>query len=235
MIIRKSIAVLSIAILSLPFHSCKKGAEDPFLSVRSRDNRITGTWLLKEANSSFVSSDLSIFLLWSNTPTTSSMTSLGISVFENGELVITNSTDMSSNGTDSETRNVLTSNYSMTLDILNDGTYTISENYGYTSETMTTYTKQGDVTTTTRTDTTYNPEEQFLNTIERGYWTWEDSKKDKSFINLSGIGSFHILRLAHKELKLEEETNSYTTDQTGVSFFNNDSRSGTSLRFEKDL
>ena len=39
-----------ISILAiLPFtNSCKKGAEDPFLSLKSRNGRITRTWVLKE-------------------------------------------------------------------------------------------------------------------------------------------------------------------------------------------
>jgi hypothetical protein len=36
------------AIFTLPFQSCKKGADDPALSMRSRKARVVGEWTLKE-------------------------------------------------------------------------------------------------------------------------------------------------------------------------------------------
>lgn len=40
----KLVAIAAIGVLSL--QSCKKGDNDPFLSLKSRDARITGTWEL---------------------------------------------------------------------------------------------------------------------------------------------------------------------------------------------
>ena len=37
-----------VLIILLSFNSCKKGENDPFLSLLSRDARITGTWELEE-------------------------------------------------------------------------------------------------------------------------------------------------------------------------------------------
>ena len=39
-----------IFIVVINFNSCKKSENDPFLSLRSRDSRLTGTWKLTEQN-----------------------------------------------------------------------------------------------------------------------------------------------------------------------------------------
>jgi len=45
---RLLIIALGVVMISPLFQSCKKGEEDPFLSLRSRDKRITGTWKLNK-------------------------------------------------------------------------------------------------------------------------------------------------------------------------------------------
>lgn len=43
--------IISALILLLSvFNSCKKGEDDPFLSLRTRTQRLTGTWTLKSAD-----------------------------------------------------------------------------------------------------------------------------------------------------------------------------------------
>ena len=42
-------SVIIIGAITL-FFSCKKGANDPFLSLRSRDSRIVGTWVMTYLN-----------------------------------------------------------------------------------------------------------------------------------------------------------------------------------------
>lgn len=45
----KTLAILAFcAIFALPFQSCKKGEDDPFLSFRSRKARVVGEWTVKE-------------------------------------------------------------------------------------------------------------------------------------------------------------------------------------------
>ena len=48
-IMKKTILNLGLLLLMgvTTLQSCKKGANDPFLSLKSRDSRITGTWVLK--------------------------------------------------------------------------------------------------------------------------------------------------------------------------------------------
>ena len=40
--------ILTIMLIVTAFVGCKKGEEDPIISLRSRDARITGTWELKK-------------------------------------------------------------------------------------------------------------------------------------------------------------------------------------------
>ncbi|MBW8048780.1 MAG: hypothetical protein FVQ77_00255 [Cytophagales bacterium] len=48
--IKKILAITAIALIAMPlFYSCKKGENDPFISLRSRDKRITGEWKLVSA------------------------------------------------------------------------------------------------------------------------------------------------------------------------------------------
>jgi hypothetical protein len=45
----KTFAILSFcAIFALPIQSCKKGSDDPAISLRSRKARVVGEWTLKE-------------------------------------------------------------------------------------------------------------------------------------------------------------------------------------------
>jgi hypothetical protein len=48
--ITKFIAIAVIATLILPLSSCKRGANDPFLTLKSRLGRIAGTWKMGAAD-----------------------------------------------------------------------------------------------------------------------------------------------------------------------------------------
>lgn len=50
-------ALISLAAITIP--SCKRGANDPFLSMRSRDARITGKWKLTGMNHKQVNTSIS--------------------------------------------------------------------------------------------------------------------------------------------------------------------------------
>lgn len=43
------ICILLLSLIILPLQSCKKGKDDPALSLRSRKARMTGEWILKES------------------------------------------------------------------------------------------------------------------------------------------------------------------------------------------
>ena len=52
--ISRIIHCIFLVFLTLSFNSCKKGENDPFLSLKSRDSRITGTWELTNLTASQV-------------------------------------------------------------------------------------------------------------------------------------------------------------------------------------
>jgi len=103
---KKTILNLGLLLLMgvMTLQSCKKGENDPFLSLKSRDSRITGTWVLK-------SKDFS---------QTQSATSNGVTITD----VTTQSYD-GSLLTDVQNGNTNTVSFSSEMTINKDGTYTI--------------------------------------------------------------------------------------------------------------
>jgi len=52
----KFFAILILVILAIPmFNSCKKGADDPFISLRSRSGRLKGIWNLTSGTETYTS------------------------------------------------------------------------------------------------------------------------------------------------------------------------------------
>lgn len=121
----KKVLFLSTAVLLLTtvFTACKKGENDPFLSLRSRKARIAGEWNLDYAE--YVHSNT-----LANTTTTES-----ISFYDQTEVTV-NSTQVSGSTINYE---VLSSPCTVKLTIEKDGTYTQVK------------TKNNEVTTTTGT------------------------------------------------------------------------------------
>jgi len=65
----KFFAILMLVILATPmFNSCKKGADDPFISFKSRDGRLTSTWKLTKIDQT--ESDVTTVSSTSNTVNT---------------------------------------------------------------------------------------------------------------------------------------------------------------------
>ena len=65
------IILIFIIIFSLP--SCKKGENDPFLSLRSRKARITGEWVLKSGNVTYTENDTNDVTTYDGTNAVSSI------------------------------------------------------------------------------------------------------------------------------------------------------------------
>lgn len=93
--------IVSLSIIVIP--SCKKGEDDPFISIRSRDARITAKWKLVNLES-----------------TSSGSTSTSTSTL-NGSILTQTYTSPSFGSSSS------TSSYSVELEINSDGTYTSTE------------------------------------------------------------------------------------------------------------
>ncbi len=103
--------ILILSVVTILF-ACKKGENDPFLSLRSRDARITGKWELKEANWQEQDND-------------------EVSNYTYAENVSNGTITYSETGSPSESFS-----YTMTLEIKKEGTYEmISIEDGVTSRT----------------------------------------------------------------------------------------------------
>ena len=111
MLFKICVILLTFATLS----GCKRGEEDPFISLRSRDSRITGTWVLKNAT---LTSVLTTSISGSTNAITYSVS------YENGIL-----TEISQGTVQGS------SIYSREMTLEKDGTYnSIDTNDGYSSE-----------------------------------------------------------------------------------------------------
>lgn len=110
---KKQILKLSLAIftIALVFSGCKKGENDPFISLKSRTARIANTWELTSEDYKTTS----VNSTYSYTDTYS---------YSNG---IETSTETYSSGGSSQT-NTYTSTYTHEISIKKDGTFTMDEN-----------------------------------------------------------------------------------------------------------
>ena len=228
---KKIIFLLAVAVISATFiSSCKKGEDDPFISFRSRDSRIIGTWTLKSQTytdtrqtvtktTNNVNSDVDN----TDEKTTETYTFDGTTYTEkttddNKDNNTTTSYDYVNNKfttSSSETKDVQTTTdtytYSVEVEIKDDhtykATYTKTE---LTHKTSNSYTYGGN-TTTTETDTSYSPQNTKTWT-EEGNWFWLDANDDKIYIEagpLSGV----LKKLSNKEVIIEY-INKNSTDKT---------------------
>jgi len=148
---KKSILMLAAGALLLATPSCKKGENDPFLSLSSRKGRITGDWSVtgQEGTSSYTSGD------WTSSSTTS---------LSGNTLTTTQSTTNSgTTTTTTETRTI--NDHSWTIS--KDGTFSRTYNYTYTEE------EDGWFGNTTIT-TTYT-----ITSTQTGTWSFVGKAKDE--------------------------------------------------------
>lgn len=103
---KKTILMFAAAIVLLATPSCKKGENDPFLSLKTRDARITGVWELSSMSSTSTNTNIS-----SGTTTISTSTTN-----YDGTLLTTTSGG-----------NTWSVSYSQEMTINKDGTYSMKE------------------------------------------------------------------------------------------------------------
>ena len=148
---KKNILFIALGLIigSVTLTGCKKGENDPFLSLKSRDARITANWKLVKVESSDVSTDPSGTDTYT---TTYDGTTLSAAI----------------NGVTASAYS-----YSLSVEILKDGTYTSTEVADGDSETIT------------------------------GRWVWMSAAKNKTMISLDNLGTFEVNGLKSKELLLK--------------------------------
>jgi len=155
---------MMVFALSLSFVGCKKGENDPFISLKSRDGRITGTWKLSNVDQS-------------NENTTNS----------SGKIVSTTTTEKydGTNWTSSGFGPANTFPFSYEITIEKDGTWSSIEiDDGDTKE-------------------------------ESGYWSWTDSKKNKTGIFIANA-FWTIDQLKNKEMITINDTFDKDTDKDEI-------------------
>lgn len=104
----KRIFIGGIALLLLlPFLSCKKGEDDPGISFRSRKTRLAGSWILKSGSAAYT-----LNLSYNKTY-----------IFDGSRLRLNQTST-------SNVAIVYTGAYTMSLDVLKNGTFVMNEQFG---------------------------------------------------------------------------------------------------------
>jgi hypothetical protein len=147
---KKSILMLAAGALLLATPSCKKGENDPALSLSSRKARISGEWNVTGQNgtSTYTSGN------WSSSTTTS---------LSGSTLTTTQSTTNSGTTTSSTSTRTIT-DHSWVIE--KDGTFSRTYNYTYTEE-------EEDIWGLSTTTTTYT-----ITSMQTGTWSFVGKAKD---------------------------------------------------------
>ena len=219
-------------LLTAPFiiSSCKKGANDPTISLRSRDARIEGKWTMKKLEGKVSESlNSSNVTSYANTVTITNDGSKQALTLEQTLTTITSKVT-----TRSFTKN---QTYSLVLEIKKDQTFVATITTSNVDMKQTTdpavpnpdpvifknsFTiypvKVGNYTfETLKYDEaiTYDANSN-VQTIE-GNWSWEDGVKNKTYIVLDGFGKFYVDALKNKNLTLKsnDSNTNVTTNVLG--------------------
>lgn len=214
--------LLAVAVTSAGFvASCKKGEEDPTISLRSRDGRMIGEWKLVSQemtttdNNSFGSSAGATV---NNTTTVSSVA--------DGSMTVT-TTEVETDPTNTTTPTVTTtttekSDYTMSLNITEDGRAVITTTNSPKTRTLATSPANtcptGFGTPGQTCDGTYTYTNTSNTTTMEGYWNWADSKKKKVMVHIDNLGDFYVNMLKNDEMVLMMDS---SDDMTQTATYNN--------------
>jgi hypothetical protein len=221
---------IALAIVSVTVQSCRKGEDDPAISLRSRDARLIGEWKLSKYDSK-----LEVKNVYTNVGGTSSTGTLIINKVFDGSVetkTISYQDITSPGGTESE-NTTSRSNYSLEMDILKDGTCKITTTQNPISVStvrvpakprpngalaLPSYGLFGVYTwTNSFYDETYNYASSSNKDETTGYWHWLNSNKNKTKVFIDGLGTFNVRQLKNKEIVLELVSD-YTNSGIGVGY-----------------
>jgi len=180
--------LLALLLTTAFVSSCKRGEEDPFLSLRSRDNRIMGEWTVTsvEAREEI------------NESSNSSVVNTIIDQKFSGDSYTTD-TSITTN-TSNYKRTYTQKAYSNTINIMEGGILEAMQKYS--DETVTGTNITGALTNI-----------QSIKTSIKGYWKWGSDDKNKGTVVLSvgvngmffgalGTATYQIQKLTNKEMVL---------------------------------
>ncbi len=206
---KTTILVLMVATIATTFNSCKKGEDDPFLSLRSRDGRLMREWVLDK---------------YDNTQKTiKTSREFNTTITKTTETTISTSGGKSSRVRKEITQNVPGSTTSKNVTDAIEGaslTLKFEKNGKFTSvssEKLATRSQSSspneicfgssgpepfddDLTC----DGTYNFINNVFDETTSESWNWVNSNQNKEYINLGKSGTYYIKRLTAKELVLEK-------------------------------
>ena len=218
----KKILIYSLTLgLILPmFNGCKKGSEDPGLSLRSRDNRITGTWELVEITETH--SEVETFT--QNNLTTTTTTNTDISFNGSNLQTITNVT-IKAPDTTTYTISKNVDVYKLKIEILKDNTAKVEES---STQSESCFENSQNCVTVKISDPTSTSNNY------SGNWYWADSKKNK--IGIMGPHNYfsgNIKRLSNDELIFEEVYEDFTEDKSVASTKSTKTNKTTTYTYKK--
>jgi hypothetical protein len=219
---------IAVAIVSVTVQSCKKGEDDPAISLRSRDARLIGEWKLSKYESK---TDVRDAVSYSTVNGNSITQTLSITESFDGSVQTTTVAyqDAESGGATESENTTYRKNFTLEMNILKDGTckITTTENPVSVSTvriparprpslaTASSSFESGVGYTWTNSfyDETYNFTSSSNKDETTGYWHWLSSNKNKTTVLIDGLGMFNVRQLKNKEIVLElvsDETNSGT-------------------------
>ncbi len=245
--LQKTLLMVAIAAMLMPLlESCKKGKEDPGISFRSRNARVTGTWTLKSYDMSGVTDTTIARTNDVNDDDYSYTSRTSWSDSYNGTSVITSSitdrdyTDQyewyditpTPQWRDQEIVYEYNSKdndntvWSFTLSLYTDNTYEVTETSGNASGTTEwdfdlDYDDDNDPGAMDN-DNDFDNDWSTTGTstsVSQGAWYWEDNtKKNKLYLNAGPVKG-QIIRLSNKEMIVEVQYGALTSlDQNFTGF-----------------
>ena len=174
---KKTILFLSAVVISaIALDSCKKGADDPMISIWSRKHRLTGDWKITSGTSTSTSGGTTTTTTW------------------------TNSTVTQTSGSSSQVGTAARYN----LSIVKDGTWKLDEGYTTTfgsSSVITTITANGTWNWTGRVGADKNKDHIVLKTLQQTTLTGSTSSVDTYTGDSAPVQVYYIDELKNKELK----------------------------------
>lgn len=111
---------------ALTFTGCKKGTEDPFITIKSRDGRLTHKWKLK----SITGTEVDVTVFGSSTTTETTTTSYDGTTLTESTVTVSGSMSNTSNST-------TTGTFEITFDKNGKQSYTVTYTSGSTTTTKT--------------------------------------------------------------------------------------------------
>jgi hypothetical protein len=224
---------------ALAFTGCKKGAEDPGISLRSRDSRLEGDWTLSSIDGTATISTTSTNNLATSNSTTTTTINTTTSYSGGSETIAINYNSQYSPSTGTSTTTTTKSTtitpitYEIKLEKSGDATITTTSGMTtkstvqqnstpvvapYTGETNSIRTlgqdAEGNAVLGLAYDGNFNSmpvgQTNTSKNVSASHWKYNGDKKE--VIEIDGLGTFEILRLANKELKLKKISNGAEND-----------------------